>query len=136
MAFDLDTVQKLINSPPGQLMAGAALAGIVWKFFEKVEGILSDNTKFEIAVWLIGVEAGKRVEPWPATFASVFQRAFGVVHFSFRCAIRSIAFSSCVYVIVTFFTVFDAANLVERVSVLRNRQRLVPTAAQFVFSYA
>jgi hypothetical protein len=36
MPFDLDTVQNLINSPPGQLIAGAMLGGIV--FFEWVGG--------------------------------------------------------------------------------------------------
>jgi hypothetical protein len=30
----LSTITKLINSPPGQLVAGGVLAGIVWKFFE------------------------------------------------------------------------------------------------------
>jgi hypothetical protein len=38
------------------LVAGAALAGIVWKFFDKVEGVLTDQTKFEIAVWLVGMD--------------------------------------------------------------------------------
>jgi hypothetical protein len=35
------TITKLINSPPGQLAAGGALAGIVWKFFERVESVLN-----------------------------------------------------------------------------------------------
>jgi hypothetical protein len=34
-----------------QLVAGG-LAGIVWKFFERVEAVLTDETKLEIAVWL------------------------------------------------------------------------------------
>jgi hypothetical protein len=50
---DLPSVTTFINSPPGQLVAGAALAGIVWKFFERVEAVLTDETKFEIAVWLL-----------------------------------------------------------------------------------
>ena len=41
----LTIITKLINSPPGQLAAGGLLAGIVWKFFERVE-----------AVWIIPVE--------------------------------------------------------------------------------
>jgi hypothetical protein len=36
----LTTVTNLINSPPGQLAAGGVLAGIVWKFFERVEAVL------------------------------------------------------------------------------------------------
>jgi hypothetical protein len=34
------------------LVAGGVLAGIVWKFFERVEAVLNDDTKLEIAVWL------------------------------------------------------------------------------------
>ena len=41
----LDTVQKLINPPPGQLAAAGVLAGIIWKFFERVEAIVTDNKK-------------------------------------------------------------------------------------------
>ena len=36
MSDILTTITKLINSPPGQLAAGGVLAGIVWKFFERV----------------------------------------------------------------------------------------------------
>jgi hypothetical protein len=54
MATDaLTTLTRLINSPSGVLAAGAALAGIVWKFFERVEAVLPDQTKLEIAVWLV-----------------------------------------------------------------------------------
>jgi hypothetical protein len=54
MPDTLTTVTNLINSPPGQLVAGGVLAGIVWKFFERVESVLNDDTKLEIAVWLLG----------------------------------------------------------------------------------
>jgi hypothetical protein len=50
----LTTITNLINSPPGQLVAGATLGGIVWKFFEKVENVLKDETKKEIGNWLLG----------------------------------------------------------------------------------
>src|ERR1017187_5767783 len=80
----LTTITKLINSPPGQLAAGGVLAGIVWKFFERVEAVLTDQTRVEIAVWLVGVEAGKKVQPWPETFAKVFDRVFGKKHLSWR----------------------------------------------------
>jgi hypothetical protein len=48
-ASTLDTITKLIQSPPGQVAAGGVLAGILWKFFERVEAVLTDNTKLEIA---------------------------------------------------------------------------------------
>jgi hypothetical protein len=57
----LTNITTFINSPPGQLLAGATLAGIVWKFFERVEAVLTDQTKFEIAVWLVGVKVGPDV---------------------------------------------------------------------------
>jgi hypothetical protein len=74
LASAFDTLTKLIQSPPGQLAAGGVLAGIVWKFFERVEAVLTDQAKFEIAVWLVGVRVGQKVEPWPDTFAKVFDR--------------------------------------------------------------
>lgn len=86
----LDTITKLISSPPGQLAAGGVLAGIVWKFFERVEGVLNDKAKMEVANWLIGHRPlGLEVEPWPTTFAKVFNRVFGEKHFSWRCFSRT-----------------------------------------------
>ena len=89
MSDTLTTITKLINSPPGQLAAGGVLAGIVWKFFERVEAVLTDQTKLEIAVWLVGVKVGQKVEPWPNTFAKLFDRVFGKTHLSWNCVRRS-----------------------------------------------
>ncbi len=108
MPFDFEIVQKLINSSLGQVATGAAFAGIVWKFFEKVEGILSDATKFEIAVWLVGVEVGKKVEPWPKTFAQVFENVFGQKHLSWKCFCWSGVFSFCVFTIVSAISTWVA----------------------------
>src|ERR1017187_4732277 len=94
MPDTLTTITKLINSPPGQLAAGGVLAGIVWKFFERVEAVLTDQTKSEIAVWLLGVKVGQKVEPWPDTFARVFDRVFGTKHLSWKCFWRSFLASS------------------------------------------
>jgi|ERR1017187_8695516 hypothetical protein len=86
----LTTFMKLIQSPPGQLVAGGALAGIVWKFFERVESVLNENTKLEIAIWLLG---RKKLSPsfqnWPDTFAKVFDQVFGKRHLSWKCFDRS-----------------------------------------------
>jgi hypothetical protein len=67
---DVDIIQKFINSPPGAAVAGAALASSVWKAFDKIESILSDQTKLEIAVWLVGLKTSQKVRPWPNTFAT------------------------------------------------------------------
>jgi len=108
---DLDTVTKLINSPPGQLVAGAALAGIVWKFFDKVEGVLTDRTKHEIARWLRVrcVESGLLTDStvtWPGTCATIFDRVFGEKHLSWKCFLRStfvsLVLSMVAWIMVTF----------------------------------
>ena len=74
MADFADAAQKLINSLQGQLAAGGVLAGSVWKFFERVESVLEETTKFEIAVWLVGVQIGQTAKPWSDTFANIFDR--------------------------------------------------------------
>jgi hypothetical protein len=85
-----DSLTTFINSPPGQIVAGGALAGIVWKFFEKVESVLSDQTKFEVAVWLLDrKKISLTFENWPETFAKVFDRVFGQKHLSWKCFLRS-----------------------------------------------
>ncbi len=90
MSDTLTTITTFINSPPGQLLAGATLAGIVWKFFERVESLLTEQTKFEIAVWLLERKKfSPKVEPWPNTFAKVFDRFFGTKHASWKCFGRS-----------------------------------------------
>lgn len=94
MSFDFDTITKLIQSPPGQAVAGAALAKLVWKCFEKIEGVLNDSTKKEIARWLrvknveSGILADEAVK-WPETFAKVFDRVFGTKHLSWKCFFKS-----------------------------------------------
>lgn len=104
MSDILDTIAKALNSPPGQIAAGGVLASIVWKFFERVEAVLPDHTKYEIAVWLVGVQTSKRVERWPTTFANIFDRVFGSKHFSWRCLWRSCAASFALFLIGTCLT--------------------------------
>jgi hypothetical protein len=89
MANALDTITKLIQSPPGQFAAGGALAGVVWKFFERVEAVLTDDTKLEIAVWLLGVKVGQKMEPWPETFATILDVVFGRKPVSWRSFVGS-----------------------------------------------
>jgi len=94
MADVFETIQKFINSPPGQIAAGGVLAGIVWKFFERVEAVLTESTKHELARWLrvksfeSGIVADESVN-WPETFAKIFDRVFGRKHLSWHCFRRS-----------------------------------------------
>lgn len=76
MSDALTTFTTFINSPPGVLVAGATLGGIVWKFFERVEGLLTDDTKLEIAVWLLGIEPEQSARGWQRTLAIISQTVF------------------------------------------------------------
>ncbi len=81
----LDTVTRLITSPPAQIAAGVVLAGFVWKFFERVDNLLTDTAKLEIAVWLLDVKVAKKVQALPDTFVEAFERVFGSKHFTLNC---------------------------------------------------
>src|SRR5260221_4689213 len=94
-----DSLTSFIIEPGKQAVAGGVLAGIVWKFFERVESVLKDETKKEIAFWLVGVKVGQKVEPWPRTFARVLDRVFGTKHLSWKCFWRSCVLS-CVTLLV------------------------------------
>ena len=59
-----------------QIAVGVGLMYLIDKFSKFVEEKLTDDTKPEIAVWLLGVRVGPKVEPWPDTFAKLFDRVF------------------------------------------------------------
>jgi hypothetical protein len=67
---------KLVPSGLVVFLVGLSLALIVGGFFSWVESLLSVVTKAEIAMWLLGVNATKKVEPWPETFAKMFDQVF------------------------------------------------------------
>ena len=76
------------------------LAGIVWKSFERTEAVLTDDTKLGIAVWLLGLKVAEKVEPWPGTFATMFDRVFGKRFRSWRCFFSSSIASVCLSIII------------------------------------
>jgi hypothetical protein len=95
------------------LAVGGALFYGVQKFFEVVGDKLNDDTKLEIAVWLLGVKVGQKVEPWPETFAKVFDRVFGTNHLSWKCFWRT---SLAVYIafgLWLLFTERDGFNMAQ-----------------------
>ena len=87
--YVLDTITKVINSPPGQLVAGCVLGGIVWKSFEKWESVASESDKIQVWIWLAEPRTAKSIERWPETFARMFDRVFGTKHLSWKCFLRS-----------------------------------------------
>jgi hypothetical protein len=78
----------------GQFAIGIGLMYLIDKFFTFVEDHLAETTKLGIAVWLLDLKVGQKVEPWPDTFAQVFDRVFGSKHLSWKCFSRS-CFASC-----------------------------------------
>ncbi len=96
----VETIQKFINSPPGQLVAGATLAGLVWKFFERVEGVANENWRLSISIWLLDQERtetslASKAENWPSAFAALFDQIFGERHLTLHCFLRSCLVSLC-----------------------------------------
>ena len=104
MLLDAQTAQTATNSVwaaiATQFGLGLGLFYGVQKFFDLVGDRLNEDTKLEIAVWLLGVEVGKRVEPWPDTFAKLFDRVFGKRHLSWTCFYRSCLASYSVFAVV------------------------------------
>jgi hypothetical protein len=99
----LTTITNLLVSSPRELVAGGVLFGLVWGSFKAVEAVLSENTKLEIAVWLLGVKIGEKVEPWPDTFAKVFDKVFGERHLTWKCFWRSAIASYSAVVLVDIY---------------------------------
>lgn len=104
----LDVFTKFVNSPGGVLTAGAVLAGIVWKFFERVEAVLTEQTKLEIAVWLVGVNAEARFQNGPTTFARVLDRFFGAKVVSWASFVRSAIVSVCIILALVTWKIFTS----------------------------
>jgi hypothetical protein len=69
----LEGVTRFIQSPLGQLAAGGALAGVIWKFFERVESVLTEQAKAEIGVWLLSrasiTSSAERIRLIPSSVA-------------------------------------------------------------------
>jgi hypothetical protein len=85
---NLDSLTELMTKPPNELLAGSVLFSLVYGSFFFVEALLYDRTKFEIALWLVGISA-ERTVPWPDTVAKMFDKVFGKLHLSWKCFSRS-----------------------------------------------
>src|ERR1700678_1645207 len=107
-----DAITDFILKPSAPFAAGVVLFGVVWGFFKGVESVLTDDTKLEIAVWLVGVRIAHVLEPWPDTFGVLFDSVFGKRHFSLNTFVRSAVTSLCVLAIVlTVLTVLHGDDL-------------------------
>jgi hypothetical protein len=68
---------------------GFAIYFGIQKVFKDLDEKLSEDTRLRIAVWLLDAKIEHLIEPWPRTFARVFDQAFGKHHFSWQCFKRS-----------------------------------------------
>ena len=59
----------------------------------------------------MGVEVGKKIEPWPGTFVKVFDRVFGEKHLSWKCFWRSSLASLLSVVLVSIVLFFMQPGL-------------------------
>jgi hypothetical protein len=65
-----------------QIALGFGLSYAVVKFFDTVGDRLNEDTRLEIAVWLLGrKKLSATFESWPDTFTKVFDRVFGAPRF-------------------------------------------------------
>lgn len=71
-----------------QIAVGGGLFYGVVKFFDLVGDRLNEDTRLEIALWLLGVKTAEKLQPWTQTFTTVFDRVFGRKHLSWRCFFR------------------------------------------------
>jgi hypothetical protein len=92
-ASALDGLAHFIHSVPGQISVGGSLFYGVQKFAKTIEDNLREETKGQMAEWLGVLKAEPRLESWPKTFYSVFERVFGRKHLSWTCFFRSSAAS-------------------------------------------
>ena len=137
MADALTNFTDFILKPSEPFAAGVALFGIVWGFFKGVESVLTDDTKLEIAVWLVGVKVGQKLEPWPDTFAKVFDRVFGAKHLTWKCFWRSCVASYAgvllVLLVAHFLGIHDRSGHSELVGLVESKRMLEDDIVALLF---
>lgn len=67
-------IERFINTPPGHFLAGGALAGLVVKIFERVESLLTESSRFEISIWLVGLNTQ---DSWRRAFSAYIRTVCG-----------------------------------------------------------
>lgn len=68
---------------------GVGLFLSVAKFFDFVEDKLDQNTKDDVAKWLLDLQPSKKIGDWRQTFPKMLDQIFGRKHLSWKCFWRS-----------------------------------------------
>ena len=71
------------------LMAWAGTTGGLWFIFEKAERALAEESREKVVAWLGATDFRSSIEAFPRQFAGLFDRVFGVNHFSVGCFYKS-----------------------------------------------
>ncbi len=77
------------------------VCGFVWAGFVRLETLLKEDTRKNIASWVRGSKHGDTDSRWPATFGVVFDRVFTKKHLSWGCFWRSCVASVLAVVLMT-----------------------------------
>jgi hypothetical protein len=72
-----------------KVVFGFTIYYAIQKLFKDLEDKLAEDTRLRIAVWLLDLKTEALIEPWPRTFARVFDQVFGSRHLSWLCFRRS-----------------------------------------------
>lgn len=133
MPDGLSTFTDFAIKPSAPFAAGVILFGVVWGFFKGVESVLNEDTKLEIAVWLLGVKAAENVQSWPDTFAKVFDRVFGKRYLS----LRSLLISTLLSLFLGLLVVLLAPNPYKALPLsVRVREAMTQMGMTFLFGKA
>jgi hypothetical protein len=95
-----------------QFLIGLGLFYGIQRFCKEVEEKLRPEAKIQIWMWLAGTKTVEKVERWPETFVTVFERIFGTEPLSWTCFRRSaLATIINLTVISVFFTHSALSNI-------------------------
>jgi hypothetical protein len=72
---------------------GVSLFYTIKKFFKEVEDSLNQDTKIEIATWVLDLKPTVAFRLWYSTSLSIFDKVFGGRHLSWKCFSRSLLFT-------------------------------------------
>jgi hypothetical protein len=97
-------VPPILSTVGTHIGVGIGLFLGVHRFFAAVGDVLKEDTRLKIALWLLDAKTAPAVEPWPATFAKVFDRVFGEKHLSWKCFLRSCASSLILATVTATYT--------------------------------
>ena len=67
----------------------AAIAGVVWLVFDRLEALASKPARTSLTAWLTRASLSPRLQRWPETLVRTFDMLFGERHLSWKCFFRS-----------------------------------------------